>query len=62
MTDKDQILKSFGKSSLKVAELLKGTERLTPDERNYIENHVLIVQMAITSSKYSVAQKSPRST
>jgi hypothetical protein len=61
MTEKDQILRSFGRCSIKLAELLKGRDKLDQDDRTFIENHILIVQIALTMAKYSRAQKSSKS-
>jgi len=60
MTEKDQILRSFGQYSVKLAELLKRREKLSLDERTFIENHILIVQIAMTIAKYGGAQKSSK--
>jgi hypothetical protein len=57
MSDKQHILKSFGKYSLEVADLLKRSDKLVPDDHTFIENHVLIVQMAITMAKYGRPKK-----
>lgn len=60
MNEKDQILRSFGRCSMKLAEYLKSREKLNVDERTFIENHILIVQIAMTIAKYSGAQKSSK--
>jgi hypothetical protein len=46
------MLKQFGASCTKLAEQLK-VEPFTADERMYVENHLLIVQLALAMSKYS---------
>lgn len=52
MKDGD-MLKRFGAYSLKLAELLRAGARLDSDEMIFIENHLLIVQLALTMSKCS---------
>ena len=50
MKDNDT-LKRFGEYSVKLAKLLKEGPRLDTDELIFIENHVLIVQLAMAMSK-----------
>lgn len=50
MKDND-ILQRFGEYSIKLAELLKEGRRLDTDELIFIENHLLIVQLAMAMSK-----------
>lgn len=50
MKDNDT-LKRFGEYSVKLAELLKEGQRLDTDELIFIENHLLIVQLAMAMSK-----------
>lgn len=53
MPDKSNTLKLYGLYSRKVAELLKEGERITEEDRAYIENHLLIIQLSLTASKYA---------
>ena len=57
MSAKKDILKQHGKSSLKLAQLLKDGVQLDPDEQISVENHVLIVQLAILQAKTSAHKK-----
>lgn len=50
MKDND-ILKPFGEYSVKLAEILKEGYRLDLEELIFIENHLLIVQLAMAMSK-----------
>lgn len=49
------VLKQFGGYCAKLAQELKD-ESFTPEDRMYVENHLLIVQLALTMSKYSHAR------
>ncbi|HEU4683753.1 MAG TPA: hypothetical protein VFS39_04555 [Nitrospira sp.] len=57
MDRKQQILKSYGQYSLQLAQLLKDGEKLTMDDQVFIENHLLIVQLAITALKHGKQSK-----
>ena len=46
------MLKQFGASCTKLAAQLK-EEPFTADERMYVENHLLIVQLALAMSKHA---------
>ena len=52
MVPNESILKQFGASCTRLAEQLKN-EPFTADDRMYVENHLLIVQLALALSKYS---------
>ena len=52
MAPSQDILKQFGASCTKLAEQLKN-EPFTADDRMYVENHLLIVQLAQAMWKYS---------
>ncbi len=58
MSDRKHILKSYGESSVKLAQLLRDGEKLNMDDQVFIENHLLIVQLAITALKHGKAKKS----
>ena len=49
LSKKTKILKSFGEASTALANYLREGEKLDLDERTYVENHVLIVQLAYTT-------------
>lgn len=53
MPDKHNTLKLYGQYSRKIAELLKEGEMITEEDRAYIENHLLIIQLSLTASKYA---------
>ena len=57
MASKKDILKLYGQSSLKLAQLLKEGVPFDQDEQLSLENHVLIVQLAILQAKYSARKK-----
>lgn len=52
MLNKPDLLRQFGRSSLQLAELLKAGRALNLEEQTFIENHLLIVQLAFTEFKY----------
>lgn len=58
MSQKKDVLKLYGHYSKKVAQLLKSGEKISQDDRTYIENHLVIVQLSLTVSKYT-APKGP---
>ena len=45
------VLKQFGDSCTKLAQQLKD-ETFSAEDRMYVENHLLIVQLALMMSKY----------
>ena len=56
MTDKEALLKTYAQTSVKLAQLLK-EGHFELGEQISIENHVLIVQLAITRIKYERPNK-----
>ena len=58
MAAKKDILKAYGQSSLKLAQLFKEGVQFDHDEQLSLENHVLIVQLAILQAKHSARKKS----
>lgn len=52
------ILERYGVYSVKLAELLKNGRKFSSEEQMFIENHLLIVQLAMTMSKYTPSKKS----
>ena len=53
MARNNDVLKRYGKYSMKVAELIKEGGRLSSDDEMAVENSVLIVQLAMTMSRYT---------
>jgi len=53
MPQKNDILKLYGQYSVALAERLKEGQRLNNEEQMFIENHLLIVQLALAMSKTS---------
>ncbi|HEU4683937.1 MAG TPA: hypothetical protein VFS39_05495 [Nitrospira sp.] len=51
------LVKQYGEYSIKLAELLKEDETVDLEEQIFIENHLLIVQLALTTSKYRRRKK-----
>jgi hypothetical protein len=49
------VLKQFGDSCAQLAQQLKN-ETFSAEDRMFVENHLLIVQLALTMSKYSHAR------
>lgn len=58
MGDKNEILKRYGQYSIELAQQLKNGATLNTDELIYLENHLLIVQLALAMSKH-VRPKKP---
>ena len=58
MASKKDILKLYSQSSLELAQLLKEGVQFDQDEQVSLENHVLIVQLAILQAKNSARKKS----
>jgi hypothetical protein len=52
MPNKNNILKLYGQYSVALAERLKEGATLDAEQRMYIENHLLIVQLALAMSKH----------
>ena len=52
------ILERYGVYSVKLAELLKSGRKFSSEEQMFIENHLLIVQLAMAMSKYTPSIKS----
>ena len=52
------ILERYGVYSVKLAELLKSGRKLSSEEQMFIENHLLIVQLAMAMSKYTPSKTS----
>jgi hypothetical protein len=52
LSKKHKVLRSFGEASTALANYLREGEKLDADERTYVENHVLIVQLAYTTWKH----------
>jgi hypothetical protein len=57
MASKRDILKLYCQSSVKLVQLLKEGVQLDPDEQISLENHVLIVQLAIVHAKHHARKK-----
>jgi hypothetical protein len=47
------ILKQYGQYSLELAQRLKEGAPLTLEEQMFVENHLLIVQLALAMSKHA---------
>jgi hypothetical protein len=58
-TKKTKVLKSFGDASTALANYLRDGEKLDVDDRAFIENNILIVQLAYTTWKH-IHQKKQR--
>lgn len=50
---KDDILKLYGQYSVELANHLKEGATLNAEEQMYLENHLLIVQLALAMSKHA---------
>ena len=57
MPAKKDILTLYGQYSIKVADLLREGLQLEHDEQISLENHVLIVQLAILQAKHGARKK-----
>lgn len=60
MPEKRAALKLYGESSVRVAELLKNGARLTLDEQTFIENHLVLVHLAVAESRNRERQRRPQ--
>lgn len=58
MAQRENIIRLYGQYSVRLAELVRDAEKLSMDEQIFIENHLLIVQLAITGKKYGAPKKS----
>jgi len=58
MPAKKDILTLYGQYSIRLAHLLREGLQLEQDEQVSLENHVLIVQLAIIQAKNSARKKS----
>lgn len=58
-TKKTKVLKSFGDASTALANYMREGEKLDLDDRAFIENNLLIVQLAYTTWKH-IHQKKQR--
>jgi hypothetical protein len=52
VSNKSNILKLYGQSSVALAQCLKEGATLNTDEQMFVENHLLIVQLALAMSKH----------
>jgi hypothetical protein len=50
---KNDILKLFGRYSVELAQHLKDGATLNTEEQMFVENHLLIVQLALAMSKHA---------
>ena len=57
MPNKNNILKLYGQYSVALAQRLKEGATLDADQRMFIENHLLIVQLALAMSKHSESRR-----
>ena len=57
MSNKNDILKLYGRYSVELAQHLTGTS-LNLEEQVYLENHLLIVQLALAMSKHARPKRS----
>jgi hypothetical protein len=55
--NKDNILKLYGQYSVALAQRLKEGATLDAEQQMYIENHLLIVQLALAMSKNSRSKR-----
>ncbi len=57
MPYKNDILRRYGQYSVELAQQLKDGATLNAEEQIYIENHLLIVQLALAMSKHVLPKK-----
>lgn len=57
MLKKKEILKLYGQYSLELAQRLKDGATLDTEEQMFIENHLLIVQLALAMSKHTTSKR-----
>ena len=56
MPNKNDILRLYGQYSVELARHLKETT-LNAEEQMYLENHLLVVQLALALSKHAMAKR-----
>jgi hypothetical protein len=54
---KTNVLKLYGHYSVALAQRLKEGATLQPEQQMYIENHLLIVQLALAMSKHARSKR-----
>ena len=52
MSNKSNILKVYGEASVALAQRLKEGATLNTEEQMFVENHLLIVELALAMSKH----------
>ena len=52
MSNKSNILKVYGEASVALAQRLKEGTTLNTEEQMFVENHLIIVQLALAMSKH----------
>ena len=57
MPYKNEILRRYGQYSVELAQQLKNGATLNTEEHIYLENHLLIVQLALAMSKHGRPKK-----
>ena len=58
MPNKNDILRLYGQYSVELAQRLKGGAGLNAEEQMFIENHLLLVQLALAMSKHIKSKRS----
>jgi hypothetical protein len=58
VSNKNDILKRYGRYSVELAQHLKEGATLNVEEQEYLENHLLIVQLALAMSKHARPKRS----
>ncbi|HKT33840.1 MAG TPA: hypothetical protein VJR03_03340 [Nitrospira sp.] len=53
MASKHDILRQYGQYSVELAQRLKDGVKLNLEEQMFVENHLLIVQLALAMSKHN---------
>jgi hypothetical protein len=57
MPNSKHILKLYGQSSVELAQRLREGAPLNPEEQMFVENHLLIVQLALAMSRHARSKK-----
>ena len=57
MPNKSNILRLYGHYSVELAQRLKEGAALSAEEQMYVENHLLIVQLALAMSKHCTSKR-----
>jgi len=57
LSTKSDILKEYGRYSVALAKQLKEGATLNADEQMYLENHLLIVQLALAMAKHAAPKR-----